>query len=65
MTSAYLTDVMVRSSHRRRGIARQIVLRLLDDTAGLKVTLRAPPHMRSFYEALGFVSAEHVLVRRP
>jgi len=64
VTGAYLTDVMVRSSHRRQGIGRSIVQRLLDETAGLKVTLRAPPHMHAFYGSLGFSPAEHVFVRK-
>lgn len=64
-TGAYLTDVVVRASHQRRGIGRAICERILARTGALKVTLHAEPHLHAFYASLGFVPATNVLVRRP
>jgi GNAT superfamily N-acetyltransferase len=65
VTGAYLTDVVVRATHRRRGVARALVERLLAAIGDVKVLLHADPHLHAFYAALGFEPAPDLFVRRP
>jgi ribosomal protein S18 acetylase RimI-like enzyme len=51
--NAYIVDVWVRSSHRRRGIASAMMLRLLEGLQGQHVYLFTDDRME-FYESLGF-----------
>jgi GNAT superfamily N-acetyltransferase len=64
-TGAYLTDVVVRGTHRRQGVGRAIVERLLAEIGPLKVVLHAEPHLHAFYASLGFEPGADLLVRRP
>ena len=51
--NAYLLDVWTKSSHRRRGIAREMVQRLADAVPGLHIGLQTDD-AQPFYVALGF-----------
>lgn len=51
--SAYLVDIWTASSHRRRGIGREVVTRLLSTVPGQHVVLFTDD-MPAFYTALGF-----------
>ena len=51
--NAYLVDVWTHSAYRRRGIASEMVRRLVDAVPGQHVILQTD-HARELYEALGF-----------
>ena len=51
--NAYLVDIWTASSHRRHGIGRQVVTRLLATVPGQHVALFTDD-MPAFYTALGF-----------
>jgi ribosomal protein S18 acetylase RimI-like enzyme len=52
---AYLCDIAVLPSHRRIGLGREIVARLLGLSRGhRKIILYSVPGTESFYEAFGF-----------
>lgn len=51
--NAYLVDIWTASSHRRRGIGRQVVQRLLATVPGQHVGLFTD-EMAAFYRSLGF-----------
>jgi GNAT superfamily N-acetyltransferase len=51
--NAYLVDVWTESSHRRQGIGRQVVTRLLATVPGQHVALFTSQQL-DFYTALGF-----------
>ncbi len=61
---AYVSDVVVRASHRRRGIGGELVRRLMDGHDDVKFLLHALPSNHPFYAKLGFEPAPNVLVRR-
>ena len=60
--NAYLVDIWTASSHRRRGIGRQVVTRLLATVPGQHVALFTS-EQPGFYPALGFQS-EHIGMSR-
>jgi ribosomal protein S18 acetylase RimI-like enzyme len=51
--NAYLLDVWTASSHRRRGIATQVVRQLVDRVPGQHIGLQTDD-AQPFYRALGF-----------
>jgi GNAT superfamily N-acetyltransferase len=53
VSNAYLVDVWTASAHRRKGIGRQVVRRLLATVPGQHVALLTDD-MQAFYAALGF-----------
>lgn len=60
---AHIINVYTDSKHRRRGLARQLVLSILDwcaDQAMAKVTLSASESGRQLYKSLGFVETEEM-----
>jgi GNAT superfamily N-acetyltransferase len=64
ITTAYVTDVLVAPSHRRRGIATGMMRRLLEGRDALQFLLRSDPELAPFYRTLGFGDPDRVL-RRP
>jgi len=52
--NAYLVDVWTTSRYRRRGIAREMVERLLSGLSGQHVYLQADDNLVEFYHRLGF-----------
>jgi len=54
--NAYLVDVWTQSSFRRRGIAREMIQRLLKLLPGQHVYLQADKDIVEFYEHLGFAA---------
>lgn len=60
--NAYLVDIWTASSHRRRGIGRQVVTRLLATVPGQHVGLFTS-EQPGFYPALGF-QPEHIGMSR-
>jgi ribosomal protein S18 acetylase RimI-like enzyme len=52
--NAYLVDVWTASSHRRRGIAREMIRRLLEGLPGQHVYLQTGHDAVEFYRRLGF-----------
>lgn len=55
--NAYLVDVWTASAHRRRGIGREVVERLVATVPGQHVALFTPD-MQKFYSTLGFEPEE-------
>jgi ribosomal protein S18 acetylase RimI-like enzyme len=53
--NAYLIDVWTISPLRRRGIAREMITRLLSKLKGQHVYLHADDHLVAFYRRLGFI----------
>ena len=54
VSNAYLVDVWTASAHRRKGIGRQVVKRLLATVPGQHVALFTDD-MQAFYATLGFL----------
>lgn len=52
--NAYLVDVWTASTHRRRGIATDMIGHLLAEVPGQHVGLQADGEAQQLYEALGF-----------
>lgn len=52
--NAYMVDVWTLSDYRRRGIASEMLRRLLQDLPGQHVYLQADEDVLSFYHKLGF-----------
>lgn len=63
VSTAYLSSVMVDPDHRRRGIGRAMIERLLADRDGIKFVLHARQGAAAFYAATGFVEAADMHVR--
>jgi ribosomal protein S18 acetylase RimI-like enzyme len=64
VTTGYVSSVMVDPAHRRRGIGRALMQRLMDGRDGIKLVL----HTRrgdaaAFYAAVGFTDAHDMMVR--
>jgi ribosomal protein S18 acetylase RimI-like enzyme len=53
--NAYLVDVWTKSDFRRRGIAREMVERLVGGLSGQHIYLQADSDIAEFYSKLGFV----------
>lgn len=64
VTTAYVTDVVVAITHRKRGIATGLVQQLLDGRDAIQFVLRAEPELHPFYQRLGFGDPDRML-RRP
>lgn len=64
VTTAYVTDVVVADTHRRRGIGTGLMHQLLEGRDAIQFVLRAEPELRPFYRSLGFGDPDRVL-RRP
>jgi GNAT superfamily N-acetyltransferase len=64
VTTAYVTDVVVAETHRRRGIATGLMAQLLHGRDAIQFVLRADPELHPFYRRLGFADPDRVL-RRP
>lgn len=68
-SDAYVQDVVVRPSHRGRGIGREVVARLtraLEEAGVGWIGLVAEPGTTAFYERLGYrVLPGYVAMRRP
>jgi GNAT superfamily N-acetyltransferase len=64
VTTAYVTDVMVHESVRRRGIASALVRRIMAGRDQIHFVLRAEPEHHPLYMKVGFVPAPTML-RRP
>lgn len=63
-TTAYVSDVVVESGYRRRGIASTMMRRLMHGRDEVQFMLRAEGSVVPFYAGLGFEPAADVL-RRP
>ncbi len=63
VTSAYVSSVMVDPDHRRRGIGRAMIERLLAGHDGIKFVLHTRPEAAAFYATLGFTAAPDMLMR--
>ncbi len=64
VTNGYVTDVMVDPDHRRRGIASELVRRLLLGKDEIHFVLRAEPELHPLYLQRGFIPAPTMLRRR-
>lgn len=64
VTTAYVTDVVVAETYRRRGVATGLMRELLDGRDTIQFVLRADPELHPFYHRLGFGEPDRVL-RRP
>lgn len=68
-SDAYVQDVVVRPSHRGRGIGREVIARLtaaLEEAGVGWIGLVAEPGTTAFYERLGYrVLPGYVAMRRP
>ncbi len=64
VTTAYVTDVVVANSHRRRGIATQLMSQLLRGRESIQFVLRTEPELDAFDRRLGFADPDRML-RRP
>lgn len=64
VTTAYVTDVVVAPTHRRRGIATGLMHAMLDGRDSIQFVLRAEPELQPFYRRLGFDDPDRML-RRP
>jgi ribosomal protein S18 acetylase RimI-like enzyme len=63
VATAYLSSVMVDPDHRRRGIGRAMLERLMHDRDDIKFVLHTRPDAAAFYTALGFRDATAMMVR--
>jgi ribosomal protein S18 acetylase RimI-like enzyme len=63
VSSAFLSSVMVDPDHRRCGIGRAMVERLLAGRDGIKFVLHARQGAAGFWAATGFVEAADMRVR--
>jgi ribosomal protein S18 acetylase RimI-like enzyme len=61
--NAYLVDVWTQSAYRHRGIATEMLRRLLQDLPGQHVYLQADEDVVPFYRKLGFQEQPHGLSR--
>jgi GNAT superfamily N-acetyltransferase len=63
----HVTEIMVRQSHRRRGVGSALVRRLLEAIPGAgTVSIFAEPDAEGFYRRFGFVQlGGGMLLRRP
>ena len=60
-TLAALAVVLVREEFRRQGLARAVVLKCLDQVAGVPQMLVATPFGQPLYESLGYKIAEQIV----
>ena len=63
VTTAYVTSVVVAEDVRHRGIATELIRRLLAEKDDVQFVLRADPPLHPFYRSLGFGDPTNVLVR--
>ena len=63
VTSAYVSSVMVDPDHRRRGIGRALMQRLVGGRDAIKFVLHTRPEAAAFYATLGFTETTDMLVR--
>jgi len=64
VTTAYVSSVMVDPDHRRRGIGRTMMQRLMVGRDGVKFVLHTRPGAAAaFYATLGFIEAIDMRVR--
>ena len=61
--SAYVVDVWTHSDYRKRGIASEMMRRLMDKLDGQHVYLQADQDVVGFYARLGFAEQPHGLSR--
>jgi GNAT superfamily N-acetyltransferase len=61
VTNAYVSTVVVHAGHRRRGIGRALIERLVAQREGLRWVLHARPEVAAFYAKLGFEPAPDML----
>jgi GNAT superfamily N-acetyltransferase len=59
--NAYLVDVWTYRPYRRRGIAREMIRRLIQAVPGQHIYLQADSDLLDFYERLGFRPQPHGL----
>lgn len=63
VATAYLSTVMVDPDHRRRGIGRALVQRIMEGREAIKFVLHARDDASAFYAAIGFVPATNMMTR--
>jgi ribosomal protein S18 acetylase RimI-like enzyme len=63
VTNAYVSSVMVHAGHRRRGIGRELMRRLMAGRDGIRWVLHARADAMAFYRALGFTAAPDMMWR--
>lgn len=63
VSNAYVSSVMVDPDHRRCGIGRAMIERLLADRDGIRFVLHARQDAAAFWAATGFIEAADMRVR--
>lgn len=63
VSSAYVSSVMVAPDHRRRGIGRALIERLLAGHDHIKFVLHAREDAAAFYAAIGFAPSANLMMR--
>jgi len=63
VTNAYVGSVMVAPTHRRKGIGRAMILRLVEARPEIRWVLHAREGAAAFYASLGFTAAPDMLWR--
>lgn len=63
VSNAYVSTVAVRPDHQGRGLGRELMTRLIAGRDSVKFVLHTRPAAERLYRSLGFVDADHMLVR--
>ena len=63
VSNAYISSVMVDPAYRRRGIAREMLARLIGGRDDIKFVLHSRKDAIAFYAAIGFAPATDMMIR--